>query len=334
MTLSKIGVTEGQDAYILVDLIGGTGYPVSKMIIGTEGVNQGFVDENNPVPMYSSQSKTAFNDSLVAQQTEQVSLNFTYEINPEIVFDFTFGQATNISESGRLKISAGPTSNSIGAVVSRRTLNYRPGLGASARFTAGFTTGVTGTNAGSSAGLGTEENALLFNYKDGTMNILHRRHGQRDSHLLDFTTGSDTSSNIVVTLDGTPVTGSVTNNGSLTANTASEFVSGLNTIDLLIAGYQAYNFGNHVEFIALRTGPKTGVFDVDFGTSNATGNFSPTSTGVLAQETLIPQNTWNHDKADGTQFLPNIDWSFGNVFEIRYQWLGFGNIEFFVEHPD
>jgi len=334
MTLSKIGVTEGQDAYILVDLIGGTGYPVSKMIIGTEGVNEGFVDENNPVPMYSSQSKTAFNDTLVAQQTEQVSLNFTYEINPEIVFDFTFGQATNISESGRLKISAGPTSNSIGAVVSRRTLNYRPGLGASARFTAGFTTGVSGTNAGSSAGLGTEENALLFNYKDATMNILHRRHGQRDSHLLDFTTGSDSSSNIVVTLDGTPVTGSVTNNGSLTADTASEFVSGLNTIDLLVAGYQAFNFGNHVQFIALRTGPKTGVFDVDFGTSNATGVFSPTSTGVLAQETLIPQNTWNGDKADGTQFLPNIDWSFGNVFEIRYQWLGFGNMEFFVEHPD
>jgi len=334
MGLDRIGVTEGMDAYILVDDIGNTGFPVSKMIIGTEGVNEGFVDTNNPVPMYLSQSRSAFNDSVVAQQTEQVSLNFTYEINPETVYNFTFGQASNVIDSGRLLISAGPTSNSIGAVVSRRTINYRPGLGASARFTAGFTTGVSGVNAGASAGLGTEENALLFNYKDNTMNIIHRRHGQRDARLLDFSNGSDTAGNIVVTLDDSLITGTVTNNTSLNADTAAEFVSGLNPIALLIAGYQAFNFGNHVEFIALRTGPKTGVFDVDFGITNATGTFTQSASGVVPIETTIPQSTWNHDVADGTQFLPNIDWSEGNVFQIKYQWLGYGQMEFFVEHPD
>jgi hypothetical protein len=334
MGLDRIGITEGIDAYILVDDIGNTGFPVSKMIIGTEGVNEGFVDTNNPVPMYLAQSRNAFNDAVVTQQTEQVNLNFTYEINPEKVYDFTFGQATNSIESGKLLISAGPTSNSIGAVVSRRTINYRPGLGACARFTAGFTTGVSGVGAGSSAGIGTEENALLFNYKDNTMNIIHRRHGQRDSRLLDFSNGSDTSGNIVVTLNDNLITGVVTNNSSLNADTATEFTSGLNPISLLIAGYQAFNYGNYVEFIALRTGPKTGVFDVDFGVTNATGTLTQTATGVVAIETTIPQSTWNHDVADGTQFLPNVDWSKGNVFQIKYQWLGFGLMEFFVEHPD
>lgn len=333
MALSNIGVTEGIDALVLVDDIGGTGYPISKMMLGTAGTNGGLVDENNPVPMISS-SSSAFRDTVISQQTEQVSLNFTYEINPEILYDFTFGQATNISESGRLLISAGPTSNSIGAVVSRKTINYRPGMGACARFTAGFTTGISGVNAGASAGLGTEENAFLFNYKNNTMNILHRAHGQRDARLLTFTNGSNTSGNIVITLNDNLITGIVSDNTSLTANTANEFLSGLNPISLLIAGYQAFAYGNSIEFMALRTGPKNGSFGINFGASNANGTLTQLSTGVLATETLIPQSSWNHDVCDGTQFLPEIDWSKGNIFQIRYQWLGYGEVAFFVENPD
>jgi len=51
MSLSKIGVTQGNDAYILVDDIGGTGYPVSKMMLGSEGSNDNLVGNSNPVPM-------------------------------------------------------------------------------------------------------------------------------------------------------------------------------------------------------------------------------------------------------------------------------------------
>jgi hypothetical protein len=51
MTLSNIGVTQGADAKILVDNIGTTGYPISKMILGEEGVNGGLVSTGNPVPM-------------------------------------------------------------------------------------------------------------------------------------------------------------------------------------------------------------------------------------------------------------------------------------------
>jgi hypothetical protein len=51
MSLSKIGVTQGNDAYILVDDIGGTGYPVSKMMLGSEGSNDNLVGDSNPVPM-------------------------------------------------------------------------------------------------------------------------------------------------------------------------------------------------------------------------------------------------------------------------------------------
>ncbi len=51
MSLAKIGVTEGSDAYILVDEIGGTGYPVSKMMLGSAGSNDNLVGDTNPVPI-------------------------------------------------------------------------------------------------------------------------------------------------------------------------------------------------------------------------------------------------------------------------------------------
>ena len=47
MSLSKIGVTQGNDAYILVDDIGGTGYPVSKMMLGSEQSFEKFPDKYN-----------------------------------------------------------------------------------------------------------------------------------------------------------------------------------------------------------------------------------------------------------------------------------------------
>lgn len=49
----------------------------------------------------------------------------------------------------------------------------------------------------------------------------------------------------------------------------------------------------------------------------------------------IAQTAWNLDKADGTGQLPAIDFSggFGNIFQITYQWLGYGAITYAVEHP-
>ena len=48
-------------------------------------------------------------------------------------------------------------------------------------------------------------------------------------------------------------------------------------------------------------------------------------------DTFISQSTWNVDKADGTQTLPVQDWAKGNVFEVQFQFLGFGTLRFFVE---
>jgi len=47
----------------------------------------------------------------------------------------------------------------------------------------------------------------------------------------------------------------------------------------------------------------------------------------------VAQADWNVDPGDGTTRLPLIDWTKGNVFQIQYQWLGFGLIKFGMEEP-
>lgn len=47
----------------------------------------------------------------------------------------------------------------------------------------------------------------------------------------------------------------------------------------------------------------------------------------------IPQSSWNKDKMNGSGSSGmTLDPTKGNVFKIQYQWLGFGNINFFVEN--
>jgi len=50
-------------------------------------------------------------------------------------------------------------------------------------------------------------------------------------------------------------------------------------------------------------------------------------------DNYVAQTAWNKDKGDGTGTLPVMDWTKGNVFQIKFQYLGFGAIDYFVENP-
>lgn len=59
--------------------------------------------------------------------------------------------------------------------------------------------------------------------------------------------------------------------------------------------------------------------------------------GILRRQNSVDywtvQSNWNLDQGGGMQILPFMDWTKGNVFQVRYQWLGFGAITFSVENP-
>jgi hypothetical protein len=101
--------------------------------------------------------------------------------------------------------------------------------------------------------------------------------------------------------------------------------------------------GAHVRGTALFT---TGVANSTqlFGAGdNADGLFfgyNGTSFGIMSRaagvDTWVPQEDWSGDVMDGTGGASNpsgqtLDPTKGNVYEIKFQWLGFGEIEFSVE---
>ena len=101
--------------------------------------------------------------------------------------------------------------------------------------------------------------------------------------------------------------------------------------------------GCHVRGTALFT---TGVAGSEqlFGAGDSVDGlffgYNGTSFGVMTRnnsvDTWVPQASWNGDKMDGTgggsnPTGQNLDPTKGNVYQINFQWLGFGLIEFSIE---
>ncbi len=57
--------------------------------------------------------------------------------------------------------------------------------------------------------------------------------------------------------------------------------------------------------------------------------------GVTINNIWIPQSTWNQDPFNGKGISGiTLDPTEGNVYKIQMQWLGFGNINFFIQNPN
>lgn len=241
--------------------------------------------------------------------------------------DPTGSTSGTVTGSGNLfRCSTGTTAYSYAVLNSRKRLRYRPGQGVVGRFTALFS-----TPAASSivvAGLGTSEAGVYFGYNGTSFGILHSTGGRREIRTLTVATASTATDDYNVTLDGFTFNATATNNGSTTA-TANEIAAGT------YSGWTANAVGSTVQFVADASGPRTGSFTLaqsGAGTP-AAGTFSTVlPAGVSANDTWIPQASWNGDPMDGTG--PSgitLDPSKGNVFQVGIQYLGFGAITFAIE---
>jgi hypothetical protein len=142
---------------------------------------------------------------------------------------------------------------------------------------------------------------------------------------LTFSTGAGGAETLTVTLDGTAT------NVSLTAG--NEAHAAFETAADTFTGWSAYQNGDTVVFVATALGAKAGAFSVS-STGTADGTFATTVTGVAATDTWVYQNAWNVDRLDGKgPSLMTLDHTKGNVYEIAYQYLGYGQITFAVEDP-
>ena len=68
-----------------------------------------------------------------------------------------------------------------------------------------------------------------------------------------------------------------------------------------------------------------------FGFNGATFSILRRAAGV---DNWIAQSAWNKDKFNGSgESTVTLDPTKGNVFQIQYQWLGYGALEFYIENP-
>ena len=304
-------------------------WPVYNAGFGSNGDTPTQVDSVNPLPVDPQLQKTAFGELLVANLKPQIQADFSYNINPEIWHDHSNNGTASVDDH-RMKISTGAATNQSAQIQSKIAVKYNAGQGGLVRFTALFTVGVAGSEQ--IAGIGDNTDGFFFGFNGADFGLLRRYGGHKEVRTLTITTASTTTENITITLDGdSDATVAVTNSGviSTTANEIADHdFSGLG------AGWSAHSDGDGtVRFVSYDSEVRAGSYSLTGST--AVGSYVRDIIGKPPTDTWVAQTAWNGDKFDGSGSSgTTLDPTKGNIYQIRYQWLGYGRISFYVEHPE
>ena len=271
--------------------------------------------------------KTAFGELLSAELTPIVQVQFPYSINTDI-WEVRDNNGTSSVVNNKANLSTGAAANQSSTILTRVPVKYNPGQGAVIRFTAVYTIGVA--NSTQWVGIGNSTDGYFFGYSGAIFGILRRQGGVPETRRLAITTKASEIDSITITLNDDTIAVDVTN-GADTTVTANEIAA----VDYsnVGEGWEVHSMGASVFFTSFSDGAKSGTYDLTDAT-NAAGTFTQSLAGVSANETgFVAQTDWNEDQFLGVSDPTVLDPTKGNVYQIRYQWLGFGEISFWIEEP-
>lgn len=273
-------------------------------------------------------SRSAFGELLTVSPTPVVQLDGLYGLNPNKTETFTFG--TGITTTNTLiQVSTGTGAYGYGVIRSKKTVRYRPGQGALARFTAKFDEGRSGYTQ--RAGFFTQEQSLMVGFNtNGRFGVLRENGGKAHIHRFTIDTKAAGTENITVTLAGTTTTVSI---GAGTTTFDNAAAIGTHTFSGWTVDYRS----NEVVFLSNSLGPKSGTFSMT--SSGALVATSTTAqTGVTQTEHWIYQEDWNEDNLTGVGGTSNpslvtLNPHKLNVYQINFRWLGAGEMRYAIENP-
>jgi hypothetical protein len=174
------------------------------------------------------------------------------------------------------------------------------------------------------------EDGFFFGYNGATFGLLQRRAGAAEIRTLTVSTKSSHVENITITLDGDANSSVAVTNGADTTVTANEIAAA--DYSSTGRGWDSFASGSTVIFVSWGAGAKSGAYTLS-GATSAVGTFAQTRAGAASTDTWVAQTAWNVDVMDGTGTSSvTLDPTKGNVYQIQYQWLGFGMIRFFIEN--
>jgi hypothetical protein len=256
---------------------------------------------------------------MVANNTAFVQNTGVYEFMPTNFREYTSAGGSTGITNRMFASSCGTTIYGYGTIQSFRALNYNAGQSGMARFTAVFPSNTA--NHWSGVGLVNLTDELSFGYNGTTFGIWHRYAGVAECRTITVTGASGGSTNLTLTLNSVAYTIPLT--AGTTAHNAYQIAEWLNANQ---AVWDADQIGSTVIISATSDGAKSGTYTYSHGTS--TGTIGQNKAGVTKTSTHIPKSTWNRSAASW------LDPTKGNVYQVIYPYLGFGDIEFYIKSTD
>ena len=262
--------------------------------------------------------RSAFGDLKVENTVPVIQMTAVYGITDKQE-TFTFLDGTALAVDGMFVCTSGTDANGFGSITSRRQAKYRSGQGLLARFTSLFDT--PQIDSVQIAGLLNNTDQVGFGYAGTDFGIVYNHGGSSEIQELTLSAAATGSENATVTIDGIGYTVALTA-GTVQHNTF-EIANSLNSQVPL------WDFSSNDDQVVARgllAQVFTGAFTFSSGT--AAGTFAQVGVGVAPIETLIKQADWNVNTRG------DLDPSKGNVYQVQFQYLGFGAFFFSVENPE
>lgn len=279
--------------------------------------------------VYIEGPTSGFGELRVSLMSPQGQGDFVHGVSKTIFTTSSFAGGTVSAAGGMCSLQSGTNADGSATVQLRRGLKYRPGQASLMRITALFDEPSAG-NA-QFVGAGSSECGYFVGYFGSNFGVLHSNDGQREVRTYKVTNpaGTDTLS---ITLDGSSISVPVVGGSSVT-QTAYQ-ITLANYGQLGKGGWVADVIGDTVYFVSARSSSfLTGSYSITGAT--IAGSFTRQIAGQASQNVFYPSSSFNIDALDGNGptgmvFNPQK----GNVFEISFQYLGFGDASFKIEDPE
>jgi len=273
---------------------------------------------------------TTFGEILVAQMEPVAQGDFVYGFNNQIFTTSSFAGASITQASAMAELASGTSTSGSAVVQLRRGLKYKPGEGSLMRATALFDT----PDAGNAQflGLGNAESGYFIGYFGTAFGVLHNSTAATEVRKLTITATDAAAQDITITLNGVPTV--VNFDANSDPATAAYLIARTNFNQVGSGGWVLDVISSSVYFSSARATPLlTGTYSAT-GTG-FTGAFTRVQAGLSPTSTFIPSGSFNKDKLDGSGVSRMVlNPQMGNVYQIGFQYLGFGNAKFAISNPD
>jgi hypothetical protein len=273
---------------------------------------------------------TTFGEILVAQLQPVAQGDFVYGFNNQIFTTGSFAGSTVTSANSMAELTSGTSTSGSAIVQLRRGLKYKPGEGSLMRATALFDT----PDAGNAQfiGLGNAESGYFIGYFGTAFGVLHNSTAATEIRKLTIAATDAAAQDITITLDGDATV--VNFDANSDPATAAYLIAQTDFSQVGSGGWVVDVVSSSVYFSSARATP------VLTGTYSATGTgfigaFTQIQAGLSPTSTFIPSGSFNKDRLDGTGLSAIVlNPQIGNVYQIGYQYLGFGNAKFAIANPE